>query len=256
LVPEKFLTFACTGQGGHTIIAAILDAHPNVMIGEEIGVIRKTLKGRYKSTQEMFERVFYDSKHRVEGTESFRRRIGTIRSQFQGTYVGELKVLGDKQGWDIIGRFKNREQKNKSMLDFEEKIGVPAYVIHVLRNPFDLIGNWAKGKFRRLSIKKCIEIYEPFMEAVQKIYYESDFPKDRILQVRNEDLCEDPVREIKRMCTFLEIEPHEDYVRDCAKIVFKKPHTYPDKRRWKSADIERLNNIISQYDFLKGYEHK
>lgn len=252
MVPKKFLTFACTGQSGHTIIAAILDAHPNAMISEEKMVIRKIAKGRFKTPDDMFEHVMYDSRTRVQGKNSYRRKIGTIEGQ--GQYEGKLEVLGDKCGWDAIGRYKDRGVPNTAILDFEQSIGVPVYVIHALRNPYDIIANWYLGKTRG-DMEGAISHYEDLAHATQKVYYESELPDGRILQVRNEDLCANPFSVIVNMCSFLGLEwDNTDHVPRCAKIIFKNPNRRRDEISWCDEDLKRISDIIDRYSFLEGYD--
>ena len=253
MVPRKFITFTCTGQSGHTIIAAILDAHPHVMVSEEKMVIRKMAKGRFKTPVEMFEHVIYDSRTRVQGKNSYRRKIGTIEGQ--GQYEGTLEVLGDKCGWDVIGRYKDRGTPNTSLLDFEQSIGVPVYVVHALRNPFDVISNWYVGKRNmRGDLEGCISAYGELTHAIQKVYYDSGFPRERILQVPNEALCAVPIVWIEALANHLDLEVDREWLRRCRDKVFQKPNSRVSECKWTRPLIDRVNEeIIKPYEFHKGY---
>jgi len=251
MIPHKFLTFACTGQSGHTILAAIIDAHPNAMISEELRVMRKMAKGRYSSPKELFERVMLDSKNRVNGKNTYRRKIGTIDSQYQGAFSRNLILLGDKCGWDSIGKYTERGVKNRTLLEFQDNIKIPLLVIHALRNPFDLISNWVRG--RKSSLSSQIEYFESTVEATQRIYYDSDFPRDQIMQVRNEDLCAAPDVIIKDICIFLGLDPEKDFIGDCASIVFSKPNYRKGEVSWDDESIKKVEELVTKYKFLNGY---
>jgi hypothetical protein len=249
--PDCFLSFVCTGQSGHTIIAAIVDTHKHAMISEEKQVIRKFAKKRYATVDEMYEEVIKDSTTRVQGTGSYRRRIGTIDGQWQGKYDGSIKVIGDKCGWDSIGRYKDRGAKSKELLSFESWLGVPVKVIHALRNPYDIISNWTVGK--PWPLKNSIKTFEQFAHSSQKVCYDSDFPRESILQVRNEDLCRYPSDWIVEICHFLSLTPYPDYVDACASIIFKSPNRRISEVEWDSKSIEKVEKIINEYHFLDGY---
>jgi hypothetical protein len=247
--PERFLTFACTGQSGHTILAAILDAHPNSMVSEELKVMRKMAKGRWATPEEMFERVMKDSRDRVKGTRSYRRRIGTIEGQ--GTYEDKLLLLGDKCGWDAIGNYTERGEVPRTLLSFEESIGIPLYVIHALRNPYDLISNWVMGG--KGTLDNQIERFADTAYATQRIYYDSEFPKHRIMPIKNEALCANPSAVILDMCIFLELEPKQEFIKKCEKIIFSKPHVRKNEVKWDKKSINRVAELIDHYAFLREY---
>ena len=56
------------------------------------------------------------------------------------------------------------------------------------------------------------------------------------------------------MCNFLGINNIcEDYLNDCASIVFASPKKTRNQINWKPKFIKMVHNQIDKYDFLRGY---
>ena len=251
--PECFVVFACMGRSGHTILAAILDAHPNIMISEERHIHVRAIKERFSSLDELYLEVMRDSKHRAERDHTYRMQIGKVDGQYQGTYEDKVKVLGDKTGWSAVEVYREIKYgkptgKSKIFLEFQKLLGIPLKVIHALRNPFDVIGSNRVGTKTEIVLGE----YARLTRNIQKTCYESDFPRDQILRVRNEDLCANPRPVIEEMINFLELEASQDYLNTCVKAV-RPLHCYKDKLDWPAPVCEKVNNIISSYDFLESY---
>ncbi len=75
-----------------------------------------------------------------------------------------------------------------------------------------------------------------------------------MLDIRNENFVTDPKKEIVRICNFLGLENiDEQYLNDCASIVFASPKKTRNQINWKPEFIEMVQKQIDKYEFLKGY---
>jgi hypothetical protein len=73
-----------------------------------------------------------------------------------------------------------------------------------------------------------------------------------ILDVRLEDFIASPVQSLRRICEFLGVSAAEDYLQDCASIVFPAPQSVADAP-WTREDIEFVLGKIAEVPFLQGY---
>ncbi len=253
----KFLTFVCCGQSGHTILAAILDSHPNVIIGEE-----KKAIWRRRSKEDLYRVLFEDSQGRAKSTKSYRSKVGSFPNLYQGRYISHLDVIGDKCGWDVIGPQLDKENPtDRRIKQFLSRIHPAEHkYIHALRNPFDIISNWNSNKAGRKhsghkgpdNILKAIDLYEKYARTIQKVYYDNGYNP---YQIRNEDLCLDPEFIIESLCDYLEIPCPEDWLKICVEAI-NPVHRRVSEGFWTKESINKVEEIIDTYDFLGGYKYE
>jgi hypothetical protein len=194
--------------------------------------------------------------------------VGGNAYQWQGKYRDKVLLLGDKCGWDnfglysLIGKETGEELKiSRGLKQLSAKLEIPIKVINALRNPFDIIGNWYRGgrkyeKFRRdpKGLDRLVGRYETITSINKLLYYDSDFPKEFILPVKNEELCKRPEETIREILEFVELPIDKEHlVESCSKI-FKNPHRRVNEIHWPERIVERINSIIEDYDFLDGYD--
>jgi hypothetical protein len=98
---ETFCLFIGYSRSGHTIVGSVLDAHPNVIIGHEMGVLKYIHAGfgRAQICQLLLEnsRAFTATGRKSKGFSY------VVPHQWQGTFT-RLQVIGDKMGEDATLR--------------------------------------------------------------------------------------------------------------------------------------------------------
>jgi hypothetical protein len=53
----------------------------------------------------------------------------------------------------------------------------------------------------------------------------------------------------------LGVETTQEYLEDCAKIVYKSPNKSRHSIAWNPEQIEQVQTKINQYSFLSGYTY-
>jgi hypothetical protein len=69
----------------------------------------------------------------------------------------------------------------------------------------------------------------------------------------NEQLTAQPGETLRELCAFLGVETTDDYLRDCASIVFKKNKQSRHTAPWNERLKQIVMNKMQQYEFLKHY---
>jgi len=88
------------------------------------------------------------------------------------------------------------------------------------------------------DLKKCVEYYFSLCATVVSI--KKHVESTDIFEFRHESFIVEPKDYLKKLCQFLGVEPSENYLNDCASIVYKSPH----KSRYDIAwDIELINTV-------------
>jgi hypothetical protein len=77
---------------------------------------------------------------------------------------------------------------------------------------------------------------------------------DDVITIYSEDMIKNPSKEITRLCQFLTIACSEDYVKDCASIVYSSPSKSRNTIVWKDRAKNMLSNLISKTPILQRYK--
>lgn len=253
----KFVNFCCHGQSGHTLLAQIIDAHPDAVIGEEIGVGRRMIK-RGWSVDRIKDSIYRSSnanarkciEGRPSSSGSWRPELGRF-SKFQGK-VKEPEVIGDKMGWEVAGISSGRKETLLETL--ERRLEMPVYVIHAIRNPYDVIGAWHTGgkKRRANSIDELIDNFDYLVEKLHKTYYTPRW--SRILVVANEEIRQAPVEKVKEIYNYLGLSIDEKLVKDVSSHVDPKISDKAKFVKWTDRHISKVNEIIKKYEYYGRYD--
>jgi len=92
---ESFCLFVGFSRSGHSLIGALLDAHPNVVISHELDPLRYTF-ARFSKWQ-IYSLILEGSQRYAK---NLRQRGGYtyhVPGQWQGKF-SDLRVIGDKEG--------------------------------------------------------------------------------------------------------------------------------------------------------------
>ncbi|MCF6171092.1 MAG: sulfotransferase [Bacteroidales bacterium] len=247
---KTFCLFIGYPRSGHTLYGALLDAHPNCIISHELGVLRLMKEGKPK--YRIFKEILLNSR---EYSNSGRKNEGyayEVKDQWQGKYH-KLQLIGDKRG----GRTSLMLSTEPELLyHLSDVLDIQIKILHVYRNPFDNIasrskgGNLNKRKFSVKILKNEIERHFVQVETNNKIRQEGRF---EVLDIKHEDFVASPEAGLEGICNFFGLEPTSKYLKDCAAIVFQKPHKtrfdidFPDEQKME------ISKRIKKYDFLAGY---
>jgi hypothetical protein len=248
---KKYVMFVGYPRSGHSLIGAILDAHPNILLSHELDVLN--LIQSTKSQKTIFSMIVARSQWFAKNGCVWRGYVYKVPNQWQGKYT-ELLIIGDKKG----GASSKKLGSNSDLLvEINDLVKKEMVLIHVIRNPFDNITTRARGGshvMREVNdevLLQSIQKHFRDVETISKIKKENKFP---ILDIYIEDFIANTKKEIIRICNFLGVNNiSEDYLNDCASIVFESPKKTRNQIHWKPEFIEMVQEQINKYDFLKGY---
>lgn len=241
--PDMFLGFIGWARTGHSLVGSLLDAHPNVIVSNEIHAFDRFKK---INKDELFKEIHDNSKFKAENG---RLASDYIYSQYvdngwQGT-SDDLKVIGDKKGGGTLLQFRD----NKNIVeDFKDYISIPLRFICVLRNPMDsiatsLVRRPNSFENRHKQYLRNFKLLDEFLKNHKDITY----------IVRFEDFILNFYDTFTLMLYFLNLEPHKDYIDKCSEIVFNEIPFSRNKIEWDYESINKINNLVNRFDFLKSY---
>jgi len=250
---KNFLIFIGYPRSGHSMIGALIDAHPNAIVGMEVDVLK--LVGMGFKKKQLFHAIRRNSK-------LFKNKLNNtwtgysykVPRQFQGM-AKRLEVIGDKKG----GKSTNRIAEDWDILDkFQSLLNCKIKILHVIRNPFDNISTMILRNLpesgivtRELFLSK-IDLYFNNAFINNKIKQQTKFD---ILDIYHEKIIKNPQEILKKILTFLELDLDENYINDCSRIIYKNTHKSRFEINWSKDLIDKVYFKIQKYPFLSRYSY-
>jgi hypothetical protein len=245
---ETYCMFIGYPRSGHTLIGSLLDAHPNMIIGHELNTLKYVLAG-YRKGQ-----IFYLLLRRSRSfTEKGRKWSGysyKVPNQWNGRFK-KLQVIGDKKAagstlvlrscpWILEGLYNAVKGKIK--------------FIHVIRNPYDNISTICKKEKKgKMDLEDSIDYYFSLCETVAEIKRQVE--DNDIFEFRIESFIHSPEIYLRKLCNFLGLDAPDDYLGDCASIVFRSPQKTRSNVNWNYELIDRVKEKMTGYSFLEDYSY-
>ena len=246
---EKYCMFIGYPRSGHSLVGSLLDAHPNIIIGHELHSLKLFKQG--VNPQKIYYLLLQNSKRKARHGRQETGYSYALPNQWQGNFE-TLKIIGDKKG---SGTSRIVGDSPEILTTLFNKLDVPVKFIHVTRNPYDNISTIVSMAYlNKPDLTYGINTYFTKCEAVA--YLKKQISKSDILDIRHESLIDNPKTVLSQLCNFLEVEINNNYLNDCASIVFKSPKKSRLKYEWSDELIKRVKNQIDKYEFLQGYSYE
>lgn len=245
---EAYCMFIGHARAGGSLVGALLDAHPEAVIADEIDVLRpmqlgwsrdRILAGLIPSSRNQAR-----WRHTPPGTG--RTLPNPVTGQWQGRFA-RLRVMGSSRA----GPTTRAIAEQPGLLDaWRSTLGSPVNirVIQVVRSPYDAISQMMLRSGR--DFDSGIERYFSNCEAVTRV--RSLLAPDEVLLVRHEMFVDDPLGWIQRCCAHLGLEPSDAYLEATVSIV-RRPVPHRLELPWSAAHIADVARQTERFDFLAGY---
>lgn len=246
---STYCLFIGHARSGHSVVGAFLDAHPQIVISDELDALRY-LRAGFSRSQLLFGSLEI-SRRQARG---HRRKAGrggsTYSYEVPGGWQGRaeaLRVVGDSQaGWttrrlaadpDLLRRLRQR------MAPIEVRF------VHIVRNPYDNIATMMLRGER--GFDSAFAQYAANCAAIVPLA--DRIGSQRLRRVRHEDLVADPRGTLADLCAFVGVEPGEAYLEAASAQVYRSPARSRTEVEWRPDDERRVEELIARYDFLAGY---
>lgn len=240
---HSYCLFVGYPRSGHSLVGAMLDAHPNMVVSHELDVVKFLGEGFDR------EQIAWLMIENARRTAAAGRGWGSygyaVPGQWQGRF-DRLHVLGDKKG----GATSLAVSQNPLLLDhitgtFENRVKF----IHVVRNPFDVIATM----MAKMSYTLPQSANHFFRLCQTNLFIRSRVGKANFMTVWHEDLLADPPGMLARLCTWLGEEAGPGYLEACAAIVDPTPKQSRRNQTWPQQAIGAIGEQAGRVDFLARY---
>jgi len=243
---EAFCCFIGYPRSGHSLVGALIDAHPGAIVSHELNALQYFQAGFRRN--QVFALILRKSAQFARSGHTRGGYTYLVPNQWQGRY-SRLKVIGDKQG---AGLAERRWLEPELLARLRRTVALPVRFIHVTRNPYDNITTLHR-KARRLDqdLSASIRRYFRRCASVQKI--KQQLGPDELIELRHEALIARPHETLAELCAFLGLAPDPAYLEDCAGIVYPSPHRSRHDLPWTDTQIDQVDRHIQEFPFLAGY---
>ncbi len=243
-----FVLFVGYPRSGHSLVGALLDAHPEMAVSHELDVLRFRAQG---FSRDQILLLIAENSRRLG---RLGRRWGpydyAVPGASQGTWR-QLRVIGDKKG----GETTRRLVADPAALEgLEAFLALPVRFIHIVRDPADNISTMflrhrapAGGDGLRIAIDQ----YRALARANATLI--GQLGPDRCITLWHEDFVADPPGELGRLCRFLGVAAEDGYLGAAARLVRPTPRRSRDDVAWPVPHLRLLGQIIAEFPFLHRY---
>lgn len=236
-------------RSGHSIVGALLDAHPQIVISDELDALRYVDLG-FDPRQVLYLSMAV-SRHQARNQRRKQGQGGAVYSyhvpgQWQGRYR-DLRVVGDSQaGWTV-----QRLARDPSLLPriHARMADRDVRFVHVVRNPFDNIATMMLRGNR--SFESAFERYFTNCDAIVALAERVE--PGSLHRLRHEEVILHPQSVIAAACSFLGVEADPSYLDACASILYASPSRSRSKVTWTPEMRKLVEERIGAFDFLEGY---
>lgn len=241
---RTYVMFIGYPRSGHTLVGFLLDAHANAIVASQISALRYLRHGF--GIAQTFHVLLGNSRRVARVGREGRPYSYDVPHQWQGRFK-ELEVIGDCTGFTRLRRNPELLKTLRQMLgDIDLKL------IHVVRNPYD---NISTMKIRSgESLADTVKRYFAMCELVER--FKSYVAPDAVHDLKHEALIADARGVLRSLCAFVGLNASEDYLHDCASIIYKSPHKSRHEVVWTPQLIESVNQQMGRFAHLRGYTHE
>ena len=197
-----------------------------------------------------------------------------IPTQWLGNF-SQLKIIGDKSAGIKYAQYYSEEwsaEAEQTFNDIEQVFKTPVVIIHLVRNPFDMIAThtvirvlrntshlathrWdhtAKLESPAGKFSKVIQLFRNLSRGVLAVQRDWD-SKFRMLETHLADFIYNPKKILRKICDFLDVDCREDYLEACDSVAFKTLSKSRYLLDWPPEIVDSVNNLIHEFPFFKRY---
>jgi len=237
-----FALIVGNARSGSTLMGAVLDGHPRIVIANESAASATFWRG--VDGPAILQEVWDNAERNAAAgrpSEGYSYQVGPPPSRKR-----EVAVAGDK----VFNPATLLLHGDHGLIpSLEGRLGVPVRLIYAIRNPFDTIATMHRRS--GASIADRIRWYFMHCDAAEAL--RARLPTDRFLESHHDDLLADPDTEVSRLCGFLGLAVDADHLQAVRRTLFASPRRTRSQVDWAAADLAAVQEGIARFPCLGRY---
>jgi len=242
--------FLSPPRSGHSLVGALLDAHPDAAIGHELDALL-FLRWRWRLVEVL---PLMERSARWAAEQSCLPGGYGYRIPGQGNVRRPL-VVGDKHGEATLVELARRPWLGERLVQTSP---APLHWLRCVRHPLDNIATIAR-RIRTIApgmaprSGRALEQAEAYYFQLVEEMARAEALTPHVLDVRHETLLAQPEEELGRLAKFLGLEPEQAWLEHCRAAIRPSPHLSRDEAPWKPGQRERILERSGAFSFLRAY---
>lgn len=271
--PHTFVMFFGYRRSGHSLVGSLLDAHPDAAIANEFNAMKAYDSGTPRT--ELFrELVSVSTAYKLLGRCQAGYEFKVPGASAHTFAPGQLKVIGDKLG----GGSTDKQLSQRELAKFQKFVGVNVSLIHVVRDPLDIIASnfavqYVHNRWKRqhdpsqhasLAANPTnveaqgmkLKLNQVVDKVMKEIAYNTkarswiqsgQLPGYRWFDVPIEAFSQSPQVQLERLCEFVGLDGKKDsYLERAVSIVRSEMHASRDELVWPTDTYNRIQNELGR----------
>ncbi len=240
-----FLFFIGHPRSGTTLMANIIDAHPNAIVAFQHNALEEIRAG--KSREHLFESLVNNSLYHSQ-QDTLSNGYGYQINEYQGR-AESLYVIGDK----TAARSSKILGNNLHLINqIRNVVKMPIRILHMTRNPYDVIATMAKRNGQIDHISDTVETFRNIAYSTQCVI--DNLESDEYKTVRLEDMISSPKDTIEDTINWLGLASNAYHLETSVKIVFSHSNQSRHAVQWTPQIVRTVESMCAEYPFLNSYK--
>lgn len=239
---EYFVMFVGNPRSGTTLVRTWLDAHPNVVIGNEVHTLRLMKAG--KNWPAVVGRVLENSSRFAKNPTwtGYSYRI----PNYPRSSREMITVIGDKRA---AGTTKALIEEPALLFDLFNFSPLPIRFIHCVRHPYDVIAT--RTRRNELAMEYNHERYFQLEKGAAHLF--SLLGPEQCKRIYHEALIANPTDVLQDLLQFLGLTAEPAYLKACQAMIYDKPHQSRFKSEWTAQAMAAVEQEALCCDHLSYY---
>ena len=247
---KYFTFFVGAGRSGTTIVGALLDAHPSVILARDYCLFTKWPQN---ADYHCNRTLLYGALH----AQQIRQAIDLAKTHyhiptgFMGKYEDHVTVIGEKEAGTATAWYHANATIWKAILyELKHTVDIPVKLVQVVRNPYDQAATMYRNKARNPTPEITLKNLFNNMQAVYEM--KNNLQLD-IHEVHLPNLVNNPQEELQKLCNYFELECSPSYIKVCMSKLYKQVHRTRAGIRWTPALKKIVENATRTFPWYRDY---
>jgi hypothetical protein len=248
---NTFLLFVGYPRSGHSLVGALLNAHPQAIVSHELDAVAR-IKDHVDRDQLFKDIVDKEAAFKSTGSKWSGYSYQVASTSLEQEYA--LTHIGDKRG----GTTSKHLLESWTSLDAVLGWGLKLKILHVVRNPYDCVSTAIRKREakqgRVFQSRDVIRKIDHFIEKADVISQLINSEKYDIYTLKLEELIVDTETELNQLLHFVELPINDQYLANCQQLVWDTP-SQPrfQSPHWSTEHKTYLKEKMAAYPFLQDY---
>ena len=251
---EKPIFIVGCPRSGTTILAAILNAHPEIATATEthfFNYISKQKKYNWKNFTEKYFEMLLDESRIVDFFTLTKISKEDLRARFRALKLSSDSEQNKKEVFSLLiealvekkGKKLFCEKTPQHLQNVEEiiKLYPQAKIINLIRDGRDAVNSLVKMPWRPDGLLNNSRFWQTYIKIGQNL--EAKLDKQSFVTVKYEDLLREPQEIIKKLCDFIGVEFIDSMITRDSKEEQGSENIFSDwESSWKHKSLEEIDS--------------